>query len=214
MYVCLLFVFVKLVICQKIWSQNLNSFYTTSIFISHLSVLRNLRFHIFAHRETPQSSPAADKDALVATSQKSPFRDLGTDSKRDTKTDNKADHRSPSPHGKRTSPITVREPGSHYPPKPPRLSPSPTPSISPLLKRRKAEAGRTSPALKLNIPTILLEDEPMETECAADRSNEGSKTRRKEGKVRKSKKGRSAQPRSPEEGRMMIVDELLCKNLN
>ncbi|KAM9334206.1 striated muscle preferentially expressed protein kinase-like [Symphorus nematophorus] len=143
-------------------------------------------------RETQQSSPAADKYAPVATSQKSSFRDLGTD----TKMDNKADRRSPSPHGKRASPVTVREPGSQYPPKPPRLTPSPTPSISPLLKRRKAEAGRTSPALKVSIPTILVEEEPMETECV----NEGAMARRKEGKVRKSKKGRSAQPRSPEEG--------------
>ncbi|XP_070850331.1 striated muscle preferentially expressed protein kinase [Chaetodon trifascialis] len=150
-------------------------------------------------RETQQSSPAADKDATVATSQKSSFRDVGTDSKRDTKMDNKADPRSPSPHGKRASPVTVREAGSQYPPKPPRLTPSPTPSISPLLKRRKAEVGRTSPALKMNIPTILVENEPMEIECVADR-DEGTKARRKEGKVRKSKKVRSVQPRSPEEG--------------
>nr|XP_046238165.1 striated muscle preferentially expressed protein kinase isoform X3 [Scatophagus argus] len=151
-------------------------------------------------RETLQSSLAADKDRVVATSQKSSFTDLGTDSKRDTKMDNKADPRSPSPHGKRASPITVREPGSLYPPKPPRLTPSPTPSISPLVKRRKAEAGRTSPALKLNVPTILVEDEPMETECVTQGSNEETKTRRKEVKVRKSKKGRSAQARSPEDG--------------
>lgn len=177
-----------------------NQFYTTWIFIPHLSGLHNSSL-VLAHRETLQSSPAADKDALVATSQKSssPVRDLGTDSKRDTKMDNKGDIRSTSPIGKRASPISVREPGSQYLPKPPRLTPSPTPSISPLLKRRKAEAGRTSPALKFNIPTILVEDEPMETECVTHRSNEGSKTRRKEGKVRK--RGRSVQPRSPEEGR-------------
>ncbi|XP_037618102.1 striated muscle preferentially expressed protein kinase isoform X2 [Sebastes umbrosus] len=138
-------------------------------------------------RETLQSAPAADKHALVATSQRSssPVRDLGT------KMDNQADRRSPSPNGKRASPITVREPG--YPPKPPRLTPSPTPSVSPLLKRRKAEAGRTSPASKVNIPTILVEDEPMETD-------ERSKSRRKEGKVRKSRRGCSVQPRSPGEG--------------
>lgn len=181
-----------------------------------LSVLHN-SFLVFAHREKVHSSPAADKDTLVATSHKSSLssRDLGTDSKRDTKMDNKADHRSPSPNGKRASPVIVREPGSQYPPKPPQLTPSPTPSISPLLKRRKAEVGRTSPALKVNIPTILVEDEPMETECDADRSNEESKTRRKEGRVHKSKRGRSAQPRSPEEGRtyfMMIVDQCHCKS--
>uniref|UniRef100_A0A3B4VKY0 non-specific serine/threonine protein kinase n=1 Tax=Seriola dumerili TaxID=41447 RepID=A0A3B4VKY0_SERDU len=122
-------------------------------------------------------------NSLVATSHKSSSsRDLGTDSKRDTKMDNKTDHRSNSPNGKRASQVTVRELGSQYPPKPPRLTPSPTPSISPLLKRRKAEVGRASPALKVNIPTILVEDEPMETECVADRSNEESRTRRKEGR--------------------------------
>ncbi|XP_031707548.1 striated muscle preferentially expressed protein kinase-like isoform X2 [Anarrhichthys ocellatus] len=152
------------------------------------------------NRESLQNSAGADKDALVTTSQKSssPVRDLRTDSKRETRTDNKADHRAPSPNGKRASPLTVREPGSQYPPKPPRLAPSPTPSISPLVKRRKAEAGWTSPAMRVNIPTILVEDEPMETECVADRCNARSKTRRKEGKVRQ--KGRSVQPRSPEEG--------------
>uniref|UniRef100_A0A3Q1CVW1 Striated muscle enriched protein kinase b n=1 Tax=Amphiprion ocellaris TaxID=80972 RepID=A0A3Q1CVW1_AMPOC len=118
----------------------------------------------------------------------------------------------PDPQGKpRASPVLVREPGSQYPPKPPRLTPSPTPSISPLQKRRKAEAGRTSPALKMNIPTILVEDEPMETESVADKS----KTRRREGRVRKSKKGRSAEPRSPEEGRKHFIistDKCICKN--
>uniref|UniRef100_A0AAQ6AL90 Striated muscle enriched protein kinase b n=1 Tax=Amphiprion ocellaris TaxID=80972 RepID=A0AAQ6AL90_AMPOC len=143
-----------------------------------------------AREETLQSSQAADKDTLDATSHGY------SSSSRDTKMGNRAEGRSPSPSGKRASPVLVREPGSQYPPKPPRLTPSPTPSISPLQKRRKAEAGRTSPALKMNIPTILVEDEPMETESVADKS----KTRRREGRVRKSKKGRSAEPRSPEEG--------------
>ncbi|XP_071391591.1 striated muscle preferentially expressed protein kinase [Centroberyx affinis] len=166
-------------------------------------------------RETLQSAPAAkpslaaDKDALVVTSSKpsSPSRDLGQpqhekDSKRGTKIDNTTDYRTPSPSGKRVSTVTVREPGSQYPSKPPRLTPSPTPSISPLLKRRKAEAGRTSPALKVTIPTILVEDEPMEAECFGGRSDEGrrSKTGRKERGGRKSKKGRSGRPTSPEEG--------------
>ncbi|XP_030601954.1 striated muscle preferentially expressed protein kinase [Archocentrus centrarchus] len=146
-------------------------------------------------RETLQSSLAADKDTLVNTSHKSSSSSR-VDSKRDTNIDNKADHRSPGPTGKRASPVTVKEPGPQYPPKPPRLTPSPTPSISPLLKRRKAEVGRTSPALKVNIPTILVENEPMETESVADGSNEG---RKGEGRVRKSKKGRSAQPKSADE---------------
>ncbi|XP_077957124.1 striated muscle preferentially expressed protein kinase-like isoform X3 [Gasterosteus aculeatus] len=137
------------------------------------------------YRETLQKSTGADKDALVESL------------KRETKVDNKADSRPPSPTGKGTSPLTVREPGSQYPPKPPRLAPSPTPSVSPLVKRRKAEAGRTSPSTRVNIPIILVE-EPMETECVANRSNATSKTRRKERRVRN--KGGSVQPRSPEEG--------------
>ncbi|KAM7365660.1 hypothetical protein PAMP_016575 [Pampus punctatissimus] len=152
-------------------------------------------------RETLQSSTTADKHTAGTSQQpSSPSRDQGTDAKRDTKMDNKADHRSPSPTGERMSLVRVREPGFQYPPKPPRLTPSPTPSVSPLLKRRKAEVGRTSPALKLPIPTILVEDEPMETECVADRSKERNQSRRKDARNHKSKKGRVAQPRSPDEG--------------
>ncbi|XP_012780144.3 striated muscle preferentially expressed protein kinase isoform X2 [Maylandia zebra] len=137
------------------------------------------------HQLPGQPLPIATKTSLIRV-----------DSKRDTNMD-KADHRSPGPTGKRASPVTVREPGPQFPPKPPRLTPSPNPSISPLLKRRKAEVGRTSPAMKVNIPTILVEDEPMETESVPHRSNEG---RKREGRVHKSKKGRSAQRKSADEG--------------
>lgn len=152
-------------------------------------------FHVCAHRGAAQSSPAADKD--VPTPQKPSTADPPTFSK----TAHKADPRSASPHGKRAPPLTVREPGSQCPPKPPRLTPSPTPSVSPLMKRRKAEAGRTSPTLKVNIPTILVEDEPMEVDCDTDQSW------RKDGKIRKSKKGHSGQPGSPEEGRTADEDK-------
>lgn len=156
---------------------------------------------VFTLRGLTPSSPAADEDA----SPKNISRDLGVSSKTDTHTD----PRSPSPQGKRASPVTGRETGSQCPPKPPRLTASPTPSVSPLLKRRKAEVGRTSPALKVSIPTILVEDEPMETECGG-----GAKTRRKDGRVRKSKKGRPVQPRSPEEGRTCLVDEAAAASVN
>lgn len=148
---------------------------------------------VFVHRDTIQISPAADKDAFVAASQKSFFGDVAVI--------NKADPRSSSPHGKRASPITVKEPRSQGPPKPPRLTPSPTQSISPLLKRRKAEVGRTSPALKSSIPSILVEDEHMETECGMDVNTGETKSRKKEGRVRKREKSRSVQPKSPDEGR-------------
>ncbi|XP_060923146.1 striated muscle preferentially expressed protein kinase [Limanda limanda] len=115
-------------------------------------------------REKVQVAPAADN------TQASSSRDLGTDSR----TSSKAGRRSPSPGG------------SQCPPKPPRLTPSPTPSLSPLVKRRKAEVA---PAMKMNIPTILVEDEPMEVESV----------RRKERRVRKRERGRSARPSADEE---------------
>nr|XP_057907999.1 striated muscle preferentially expressed protein kinase isoform X2 [Doryrhamphus excisus] len=71
--------------------------------------------------------------------------------------------RSLSPTGKRASPVTVRESGSQYPAKPPRLTPSPTPSISPHLKRRKA------------IPTILVEDETVTTEYGGRKEDKRGK---------------------------------------
>lgn len=200
-----------------IWTQILRFLFHHLNIYSALPVLQNSSC-VFAHRGIIQSSPAADRDALVAASQKAVSRDLGMNSETDTNMVNKADPRSPSPQGKRASPLTVRETGSHGPPKPPRLTPSPSPSISPLLKRRKAEVGRTSPALKVSIPTILVEDEPMETECGADTNHGGTKTRRKDGRVHKSQKGRSVQPRSPEQGRtyLMLIGRsmrLLGKNL-
>uniref|UniRef100_A0A3Q3NG44 Striated muscle enriched protein kinase a n=1 Tax=Mastacembelus armatus TaxID=205130 RepID=A0A3Q3NG44_9TELE len=80
-----------------------------------------------------------------------------------------------------------------------------------LQEHGKAEAGRMSSGFKVNIPTILVEDEPMETESVADMCNKEDETRRKERRVHKSKKGHSAQPRAQEEGRpyfMMIVDKV------
>ncbi|XP_026157880.1 striated muscle preferentially expressed protein kinase isoform X3 [Mastacembelus armatus] len=151
-------------------------------------------------RKTLQSSSAADNDTFVATSHKSSSSSRATVSNRDTKMDNKADHKTPSSNGKRESPVALQEHGSHYPPKPSRLTPSSPTSISPLLKRRKAEAGRMSSGFKVNIPTILVEDEPMETESVADMCNKEDETRRKERRVHKSKKGHSAQPRAQEEG--------------
>lgn len=56
-----------------------------------------------------------------------------------------------------------------------------------------------SPALKVIIPTILVEDEPMETEKATDRR------RRRDGRLYKNRRGRSAQPKSPEEGRIYFM---------
>ncbi|KAK6325467.1 hypothetical protein J4Q44_G00048090 [Coregonus suidteri] len=126
--------------------------------------------------------------------------------------------RSPSPTMQRApSPTPAKEPAFPYPPKPPRLSPTPsptsTPSISPLTKRWKGEPGRTSPALKMTIPTILVEDKLMEMEEEeeeAGEKRERGKTRRsgkKEGRASKTQKkgkvsGRSweSRPMSPETG--------------
>ncbi|XP_077369900.1 striated muscle preferentially expressed protein kinase-like isoform X1 [Festucalex cinctus] len=58
--------------------------------------------------------------------------------------------RSRSPMGRSVSPVPVRATESQYPSKPPRLTPSPAPSVSPLPKRRKAENAA--------VPAILVED--------------------------------------------------------
>ncbi|XP_068165520.1 striated muscle preferentially expressed protein kinase isoform X2 [Antennarius striatus] len=118
-----------------------------------------------------RGASAADEHTLASPLQKS-FTD--------------PERRSPSPHGKRASPLMSRE----YPPKPPRLTSSPTP-VSPLLKKRRAEASRTSSAPKVNVPTLLVEDEPMETQHASVG---------RWGGVHQSKRGHSAQDTSPEEG--------------
>ncbi|XP_061572129.1 striated muscle preferentially expressed protein kinase [Cololabis saira] len=131
---------------------------------------------------------------------KSLIRDPRMDSGRDNEPDKKSEQRSSNPTVKRVSIVTVKEPGSQHPPKSSRFTPSPTPSISPLMKKRRAEAGRRSPSFKLNIPTIVVKDELMETESGGDGSSETSKARRKDGRTRKGRRSRSAPPGSPEEG--------------
>ncbi|XP_037552750.1 striated muscle preferentially expressed protein kinase [Nematolebias whitei] len=119
---------------------------------------------------------------LPTAIRKSPIRKLGADSKRDTKVDDKSDHRSASPFGKRTSPITLREPGFLCAHKPTHLTPLPAPSLSPMSKKRRAKAVQKSPALKVN-----AKDEPVDQEHMKS-------------SARKSKKGHSAHVMSPKEG--------------
>ncbi|XP_037829718.1 striated muscle preferentially expressed protein kinase isoform X2 [Kryptolebias marmoratus] len=126
---------------------------------------------------------------LPTATRRSPIRELGADSKQDTRVGNQSEPRSASPTGIRTSPVTVREPGFLRGPKPPRLTPPPAPSVSPVLKKRRAEAGRKSPAFKVTFPSIPVEDEPVEEE-----------RRRREGGARKSKRGRATRAGSAEEG--------------
>uniref|UniRef100_H3CSE2 non-specific serine/threonine protein kinase n=1 Tax=Tetraodon nigroviridis TaxID=99883 RepID=H3CSE2_TETNG len=110
---------------------------------------------------------------------------------------------SSSPHGKRASPLTVGEAGAQRLPKT-LQTPSPVPSVSPLLKRRKAE---TCPPVRVSIPTILVEDEPMEMECVSDERDKESSTRWKERRVLRSKMG----PGSPEKGKTTIKSvENIC----
>lgn len=149
--------------------------------------LLHKRLSVFVRRDTKANFPSANKDALAATPTKAAVRDADSAA---------AKARSSSPHGKRASPLPVREAGSHRLPKP-LQTPSAAPSISPLLKRRKAEAGQTCPPAGVSIPTILVEDEPMETECCSD----GSSARRKEGRVPQRETG----PGSPDKGKTPIT---------
>ncbi|KAM9820848.1 LOW QUALITY PROTEIN: striated muscle preferentially expressed protein kinase-like [Neosynchiropus ocellatus] len=106
--------------------------------------------------------------------------------------DYKTDSRS-RPTGKRVALVT--EPV--FPPKSQGLALPAGPGVSPLLKRNKAAVRHTSQTPKVIIPTILVEDEPMETECGAD--SEGKQRRRRKGR------GCHGQPsslKSPEDGRL------------
>lgn len=77
------------------------------------------------------------------------------------------------------------------------MTPSSAPSVSPLLKRRKAEAR--CPAARMSIPTILVENEPMETESGPDVKNKGEQ--QKLGKVLQSKMDSG----TPEKGKIPIT---------
>ncbi|XP_034034082.1 striated muscle preferentially expressed protein kinase-like isoform X2 [Thalassophryne amazonica] len=122
--------------------------------------------------------------AAVASKTSFPSKHLSqceTDSKRLTMMEKKSDRRSPSPTERKTSSVTVKEDsGSQYPPKPPRLTPS--------------------PAMKVTIPTILVDDESMETEGVAGDECRQKPTTNKEGTRHKSKKGQFVHSKSLEEG--------------
>lgn len=148
------------------------------------------RFYVFVHRDTKPNFHSSDKDTFAAARTKAAIRDADSAA---------AKPRSPSPHGKRASPLTVREAGPQRLPKP-LQTPSPVPSISPLLKRRKAEVGQTCLPARVSIPTILVEDEPVEMEYDSDGRNKGSNARWKEGRVLQSKTG----PGSPDKGKTPI----------
>ncbi|XP_036071735.1 striated muscle preferentially expressed protein kinase isoform X3 [Oryzias melastigma] len=147
-----------------------------------------------AARKSPISERSTDKvTALPPTKESSP-RGLTTESKSDNAAAKQSLHRANAPTDRRASPVSAKEPGSQFPPKPPRLTPLPTRSASPILKKRKTEEGRVSPYRKVGLPVILVDDEPMETDEPGGCSKEANGAKRKEGRTRKSKKGRSNQP--------------------
>ncbi|XP_032411956.1 striated muscle preferentially expressed protein kinase isoform X2 [Xiphophorus hellerii] len=143
--------------------------------------------------ETLRSSPADDKHTLLPTSFKSSSssRDVGTHSNTDTKMENKSHHGYSNSTGKRSSPVPSGEPPSQHPPKSNRPSPALPPAVSPLLKKRRAEVGQVSLALKVTIPNILVEGEPMEEEGPTDDNKGKHRTGRREGRVRKNKQGQT-----------------------
>ncbi|XP_067116591.1 striated muscle preferentially expressed protein kinase isoform X2 [Osmerus mordax] len=150
-------------------------------------------------RETLQSSSrertpfTAQKPASVTPLPRpqSPSSDLD---QAQARRDPRMEHRSPSPTPQ-GRPLTTVNPS-----RPPRLTPSPTIPGSPLVKRRKSEAGRGSPALKLTIPTILLEDQPMEEEEEDGGKKDGWRRTETGKKKKRCIKNKRRSPRSPEEG--------------
>lgn len=148
-------------------------------------MLRN-SFYVFVRRDAKPNFHSTEKDTFAAARTKAAIGDADSAA---------AKPRSSSPHGKRASLLTVREAGAHRLAKP-LQTPSPVPSVSPLLKRRKAEAGQICPPARASIPTILVEDEPVETECGSDGRSAG----RKEGRVLQRETG----PGSPDKGKTTI----------
>ncbi|XP_023820642.1 striated muscle preferentially expressed protein kinase isoform X4 [Oryzias latipes] len=151
-----------------------------------------------AARKSPISEGSADKDTAIPPTKESSraCRRLGTES---NGVDKQSLHRAKSPTDRRTSPVSAKEPGVQFPPKSPRFTPSPTRSTSPILKKRKTEAGRVSPCRKVGLPVIRVDNEPMEMDEPGGCSKEANRAKRKEGRTRRSKKNRSNQHGFPEE---------------
>lgn len=169
--------------------------FTDSRLTSYITAFMSVR------RDTKPNVHSTNKDTFAAAQTKAALRDADSA---------EAKPGSSSPQGKQASPLTVREAGAQRIPKA-LHTPSLVPSISPLLKRRKAEADQTCPLARMRIPTILVEDEPMEMECGSDGRDKGSNTRWKERKVCQSKTG----PGSPDKGKTPIKSvENICSKIN
>lgn len=145
------------------------------------------RLYVFLHRDAEPEFHSTNKDTFAKVA----VREADSAATKP---------RLSSPQGKRATPLTVREAGPQKLPKP-LQTPSPVPPISPLLKRRKAEAGQTCLPARVSIPTILVEGEPMETARGSDGRNNGSSTQWKERRVLQSKRG----PGSPDKGKAPIT---------
>ncbi|XP_077422199.1 striated muscle preferentially expressed protein kinase-like [Vanacampus margaritifer] len=94
-----------------------------------------------------------------------------------------------SPMARSVSPVTARRSESQYPSKPPRLTPSPTPSVSPLIKRRKAE--------NVALPTILLGDETIKTEWDDAGQTRSNQVKSAPAKEQSERRVRALENRSP-----------------
>lgn len=111
----------------------------------------------------------------------------------------KVEDRPESPLVQRT-PTVVQERTIHHPQKPPRQATSSTNvPVSP--SEEKMEVELIKPAPKLIIPTIIVEEEPLEDEVPPETDKSKKATNVKESQTQKTRgKGRRSSPMSPELG--------------
>ncbi|XP_030637588.1 striated muscle preferentially expressed protein kinase [Chanos chanos] len=111
----------------------------------------------------------------------------------------KKNRRSPSPVGQTPPPSALQEQSVISPPKPPRLGG--LASTFPRSVMGREEKRPVSPGLKLTIPTIVVEDEPMDEDEDVTGRNQ-AKTETTEGKTkpkRTRERSRRGRPTSPEQ---------------
>lgn len=135
------------------------------------------RFYIFVYRDTKPNFHSSDNNAFADTRPKSVIR--APDPTAPIRP------RSSSPCGKPASNLTLQR------------TPSSALSVSPLNKRRKGEVGQPGPTARVSVPTILVEDEPVEEEGGTSVKNTGTSAERKEGRVVQTK----TDPGSPDKGK-------------
>lgn len=151
----------------------------------------------------PRKSPTRESPTAISPQ---PFKEMPPNQETEQPVPKK-ERKSTSPHLQRAS-IPTKDVPAQHPVKPPRLASS-VPAPVPTLQRATQDKPTRGPpaGLKLTIPTIVVEDEPMEEEDEGDeeeRIEHGQRRTRKPGRKGRSPRSRGKthhdRPTSPEQG--------------